>query len=262
MSYLLKTNRNESLPKKIALFLGAILIIWFLGGFIVNIFSGGTFFIFRPIFIATSKISDSFSIYFSFLKPKAQLIEENNLLKEQSKNFAIWQLDYEVLKSENESLKGIRSLHASSTSIVAAVLKTPGSSPYDTILIDRGANDGLIEGMEVHAFSIVPIGLIDKVYAKSSLVRLFSSPGDSHDVYIGESKIAGNAVGRGGGNFEVILPRSNEVKIGDPVVFPSIDSKIFGVVEVVEETEGGTFERILFKNPFSFNELRFVQIIK
>ncbi|MEK7567804.1 MAG: rod shape-determining protein MreC [Patescibacteria group bacterium] len=261
MNYLSKTNRRESLTRKIVLFSGVILILWFLGGFVINIFSPGAFFILRPIFVVTSKVSNSLLFYFSFLKPKAQLIEENNLLKEQAKNFAIWQLEYKILKDENESLKGIKS-HASSTSIVAAVLKTPGSSPYDTLLIDRGSIDGVAEGMEVYTSSIVPIGLIDRVYGKTSLVRLFSSPGDSHDVYIGAGKIAGNAVGRGGGNFEIILPRSNEVEIGDSIVFPSIGSKILGVVEIIEETEGGTFERIFFKNPFSFDELRFVEIVK
>lgn len=262
MSYLLKTNKNDSTSRKIGFFLSAMLIVWLLGGFLINIFSGSTFYIFRPIYIYSSKISDSFSFYFSFLKPKAELIEENDLLKEQAKNFAIWQLDYEILKSENESLKGIKGLLASSTTIIATVLKTPASSPYDSILIDRGSNDGVVEGLEVYAFTIVPIGVVDRVYAKSSLVRLFSSPGDTHDVYIGVSKISGSAVGLGGGNFEVILPRSNGVQIGDPVTMPSIDSNVFGVVEVIEETDGGTFERILFKNPFSFNELRFVQIVK
>lgn len=259
MSYLLKTNRKEPRARNLIALVCIIFVLWFGGGIITNLFAPGIFFIFNPLLKVSSSIKDITANYFAFLKPKNDLVKENKELKDIVNNFQIRELDYNIAKNENVFMKGLIE-SSSSTMTIVTVLKTPDSSPYDTFIIDAGLNRAISEKDIVFGGGIVPIGIVDRVYQKTSVIRLFSSPGDSYDVFIGESKIVGKAIGRGGGNFEIILARGASVNVGDPIILPSISSRIFGVVEVIQETEGGTFLRILFKNPVSFERLRFVEV--
>lgn len=261
MSYLLKTSHNKK-PRLKTIILGLFLVLAFIFAGVLQIFfSPMAHFIVDPFFKISQRLLMSTKNVFAFLEPKEKLVAENERLKEELliKNRIL--LDYEIIKTENEFLKGISGRHATTTRVIAGVLKTPDQSPYDTIIIDAGKDQGVAEGSFVYGRPDVPIGLVEFVYKNSALVKLYSSPGETYDVYIGVGKVAGRATGRGGGNFEVILPRGTSISEGDIVTMPGITSKTFGVVESIAETEGGTFVRVLFKNPFSFDELRFVEVL-
>ncbi|MDO8492667.1 MAG: rod shape-determining protein MreC [bacterium] len=261
MSYLLKTNRHRSSRLKIIILVLFLAVLVFLGAGLRSFFSPLTQAIINPIFKVAQKLKISSQNWFAFLEPKKILIAQNEKLKMELLTKGQILLDYQTIKSENEILKGIASRNATSTRVIAGVLRTPDQSPYDTIIIDAGADQAVVKGNLVYAKQEIPIGAIEFVYQNSALVKLYSTPGETHDVYLGYDKIAGRAVGRGGGNFEVILPHGAKVFKGDAVTLPGLTGKIFGEVESLAETEGGTFIRALFKNPFSFDELRFVEVL-
>jgi len=81
-------------------------------------------------------------------------------------------------------------------------------------------------------------------------------------VSIGPENIAAEAIGRGGGNFIVKLPRGVGVEKGDIITMPDISARIFAVVEEIESNPSDPFVTILFKNPVNFNEIKWVQVIK
>jgi len=242
---------------------GAVILILLVlfGSLLQKFFSPAAHTVLDPIFKVSQNLLLKSKNLLSFLKPKSILIAENENLKTELLIKGTTLLDYEIIKRENEILKSLTNGEATSTRVIAAVLKTPDQSPYDTILIDKGAEAGINEGDLVYAEPSIPIGLIEYLYKNSSLVKLYSTPGESYDVYLGVQKISGKAVGRGGGNFEVILPHGSKVVEGDTVTLPGIMTEVFGLVESVMETQGGTFIRVLFKNPYSFDDLRLVKVL-
>jgi len=64
----------------------------------------------------------------------------------------------------------------------------------------------------------------------------------------------------GGGNFEVKLPRGVDIREGDVISFPAINTQIVGVVEKIKVKAADPFQTILFKSPVNIYELRFVEI--
>jgi hypothetical protein len=80
-------------------------------------------------------------------------------------------------------------------------------------------------------------------------------------VVLGSSSISVEAIGIGGGNFNIFLPREVEVKENDVIVIPSITSNIFGIVEKVNFKETDSFQTVLFKSPVNISELSFVEVI-
>ncbi|HYF10110.1 MAG TPA: hypothetical protein VD967_00705, partial [Candidatus Paceibacterota bacterium] len=98
-------------------------------------------------------------------------------------------------------------------------------------------------------------------YERSALVKLLSAPGEEQEVMIGSSTPA-KAIGVGGGNFRILLPKGSAVAVGDPIVFPSISPRIFGKVEEIESDASDTFERVYFQSPVNLFELRWIEILQ
>ncbi len=243
-------------------FMVGILLVFLFGGSFVHRVLKGANVLYVPVFSASTSLLDNIASLFGFLAPKAALIKENEALKKLVEDQTILLARYRLLEAENVKLKKLSQVASSSQNIIAGVVRLPGSSPYDTLLIDKGEDAGLSPGDSVYTESDIPVGVVSVLYKRSALVKLYSSPGDTYDVYIGAKKISGKAYGRGGGNFEVTLPHGTEVALHDLVTLPGISSKTFGTIESMTDKESGTFVQALFKSPFSFDDLRLVVIRK
>ena len=263
MNYRLRTRGvwGNYKRKLITASIGLIAALFFFGGSIQRFLAPPFHFVFDRVLSSSFKMLNSSKTIFSYLKPKYDLITENENLRLELFKAKSSLFNYEVLKNDNSALRKITEKRGVEKSVLAGVLRLPDQSPYDTVLIDAGADFGISSGNKVYGSPDIPIGEVKYVYANSSLVKLFSSPGETYDVFIGPHKVSGKATGRGGGNFEVILPHGVEVSVGDIVVLPGINSTPFGIVLLKEETVGKTFIKALFKNPFSFDELRFVEVV-
>jgi rod shape-determining protein MreC len=198
------------------------------------------------------------------LRSKRSLIFENDNLRTEIKKTGFKLLEFEFLNQENDSLKELlgRKTFDKDNAILSAVLARPKVSPYDTFIIDIGKSSDIQKGDSVFAQGNVFIGKIDEVNKNTSTVKLFSSPGEITQVFIGLQNISANAKGRGGGNFIVELPRGSEVEKGDIVTIPNIDIQLFAVVEEIEANPSDPFVTILFKNPVNMNDVKWVQVVK
>ncbi len=188
------------------------------------------------------------------------LRKQNDEFMKEHEKYVVLSLERDVLLHENIALKASLGRSVSEVLIHGVVIMAPDASPYDTLLIDIGRDHGIRPGEKVLRGESL-VGRIAEVYGKTSLVKLLSSPGEEYDVRIGTPGILGRAIGLGGGNFEVTLPRSLSIQEGDPVIIPSINPHVFGVVGAVGLGSSETFERILFSNPFNMHEIVSVDVI-
>lgn len=250
--------RSRHKKKKISLILLIliILILIFVRPQMPNWIAKSTNFIASPIWSLKQSITDNTTI-----KSKKDLMDENRRLEEQLQRTLINKISNDLLREENASLKEMLGRSVYDNTILASVLVRPNSTLYDTFIIDIGKNNNINEGDYVIAYGDVVVGYVESTFSNTSLVKLFSSPGEQTDVIIGENEIAAVAEGIGGGNFTMSLPRGVLINKLDVIVTPTIESQILALVEEIIVNPTDSFQTILFKGPVNLSELRFVEVL-
>lgn len=206
---------------------------------------------------AISGAASSFGVHF---RSKQALVAENEILARELADAKLANLERDILFADNIALREAlgRPLAAPSR-LVAAILSKPNTSPYDTLVIDVGADSGIIAGAGVFARGSVPIGTIDEIYGRSARVRLFSTPKETIKVAL-KSGIYIDIIGTGGGSFEATLPRDISIAEGDTLTLPSLAPKIVAVVKKIVSDPRDPFQKILAKSPVNVQELKFVEV--
>ncbi|MGH7249772.1 MAG: hypothetical protein ACREGC_02255, partial [Minisyncoccia bacterium] len=69
-------------------------------------------------------------------------------------------------------------------------------------------------------------------------------------------------IGRGGGNFEMTLPKDVTLQKGDPVVLPGINPYVLAVTQSIISDPRDPFTKALLTSPVNIQELKFVQVVK
>lgn len=181
-----------------------------------------------------------------------QVAEENKALK----------LELDILKAENATLKDVLGRDViESPSILARVTAVPNRTPYDTLLIDAGENQGIKMGDRVLYFNSIALGEIVEVYANSSRVRLYTTPGVVTPAVLSSSSQFVELHGRGGGNFEVELPRDFEISDTETVILPGLHSYTIGTLLRSISDPRDPFKRVVLKSPVSISTLDWVEVI-
>ncbi len=194
------------------------------------------------------------------LRSKGSLIEENQALREKIATQELQLASFTLLRQESDALKALWGRRPDRQVTIASVLARPNLSLYDTVIVDAGTEEGILVGKKVFTEGDMLVGTIDRMYAHSAVVKLFSTPGERTVVEVGAQKIQITAEGRGAGNFQMQLPRAIEIREGDTISVPGITPKLFGVVEKVRALPADPFQTVLFKSPFNIFELRYVFI--
>jgi cell shape-determining protein MreC len=213
----------------------------------------------KPVWKSREVILESFSGLRNILNSKSFLITENKKLKDELQTARETNIKINLLEKENKELKNILGRRTEAQRILARVLSKAGQSPYGTIIIDVGLNK-VSKNQEVFSGDSILIGLIDEVYKKTAKVKLLSAPGTSYEVEIGEEAIPATAIGLGGGNFEIKLPRGVDIKIGDAVIAPNLSIRLLGIVDYVDAELQNSIQKILFKSPINTNQIKWVEI--
>jgi rod shape-determining protein MreC len=215
-----------------------------------------------PFWVIKNSVNYFFIQSYNVLKSKNSLIAENYLLKEEIKRNENDVILLNLIKKENEDLKGVLGRKINNSNVIlATVLVKPSFSSYDTLIIDVGEKDGVSVGDKVLAEGNVFIGYVSEVYSGTAKIVLYSSPNEKTNVLVGNNNIEKEAVGVGGGNFRLETPREIDIKEGDVVTIPSLSLNIFGIVEKVEYKDADSFQNIFFKNPVNISELKWVEVI-
>lgn len=260
MNYL-HDRRNKR--KKVFLpviFAVVLLILFYFRGDIYNNLSYTSHKVFRSVFNNGNNVEEEFSSAGSFFTSKGFLYEENKALKALLSEERASKENYDALLAENLELKEILGRKTGETTMVlSAILGKPNQSPYDTLIIDVGENKGVRVGDRVFALGNIPIGRIEQIYPDSSKVILFSNPGEQTRVEVLEN-IFLEAVGRGGGNFEMVVPQELKITKGEKAILPGITPYVLGVVETTVSDPRDLFTKAILASPVNIQELKFVQV--
>ncbi len=260
MSYLLDKRSQRKKVFQLGLLTCGCLVLFY---FRVGIYKGLSYVsnkIFYPVLTAGRKVGGGLSGVGGYFSSKKSLTKENENLKITLSEKDAQILNFSVLEAENTSLKEILGRKGENKNLfLAAILEKPNQSPYDTLLIDAGSNHGLKVGNLVLALGNVPVGRIAEVYSDSAKVVLFSSSGEKTQVMVKEGTSV-ELIGRGGGNFEMILPRDFAIAKGDQAVLPGISAYVLGTMETVISDSRDAFEKALFVSPVNIQQIKFVQV--
>ena len=165
------------------------------------------------------------------------------------------------LQKENSDLKSIMGRTSSSSPMVLAyIVKKPPFTAYDSYIIDIGKDNKIKIGDRVYAAGNILLGEILEINSNFAKVKLYSSYGEKFNVLIGKNDIEANATGKGGGSFEVVLPKESKVRIGDTVTVPDLGVSVFGIVRGITIDPVRSFSTILFSQPVNIYEQKWVQV--
>jgi cell shape-determining protein MreC len=150
-----------------------------------------------------------------------------------------------ALASENQTLfqklANISALSGSQTvgknvptGILAGVVARPPESPYDTLVLAAGENEGVALGQEAFGAGGVPIGVVSSVLADFSRVTLFSAPGTNTVGWVGRTNLPLTIFGAGAGAMNATSARSAGIAVGDTVFVPGPGMLPIGTVTRID----------------------------
>jgi cell shape-determining protein MreC len=254
--------RNKRKKILIAALIVLFLVILIFRDFSFKIVSRPALFIMRPIFSMKAGLNGWWKGLKTVFHEKKQIQEENAGLREK-----IMQLESEISLiqiqgKENELLKNAFSAWERENFMLSYIVSRPPQTPYDMFIIDAGSENGVKEGMQVSGFGRVLLGYVADVFPKMSKVKLISSLGEETNVLLEFSGISAIAAGRGGENFEIMLPRAVKVEIGEKILALGRQLMLVGIVEKIEHQSADPFQKILFRLPVNIQYLNQVFLLK
>ncbi len=173
--------------------------------------------------------------------------------------------DRDALYQENLDLKSRLGREVHVQRILAGVLLRPPATPYDTLIIDAGSQEGVAVDDRVAAAGTVLIGTVTQVYLHSAQVSLYSSPGQKYEGILtlqsGEA-LPITVVGQGGSSLSAQVPAGSKVVAGDQIVLPGVLGGLIGTVVGVQGGEGESFATVYLSLPINPADLRFVEVWK
>lgn len=198
-----------------------------------------------------------------FFRSKSALTTENHNLIDEITFLRLRMSDYAILEKENQDLKElIGKVGEKSDFVLGNILSKPNRSPYDTLIIDIGKSNGVKEGNQVYVNGVIPIGNVEKVYDNSSLISLYTNPGRKTEGFINISNVSVELTGRGGGNFEMIIPMELQVEKGTIIYLPGNNSKIIAYVDEIISSPTDPFKKVILSSPVNIQNLKWVEVKK
>lgn len=200
-----------------------------------------------------------------FSRSRQDLLARIEELEKQNRRLQQKGIAAEVVRKQNSSLKellGRNGEYPSSTDnrLVARVQSRPPVSPYDSLIIDLGEQDGIERGMKVLGSHATEIGTIQEVFDTSSRVQLYSSAGTRTTIEINDAGALYVAEGRGGGEVDARIPRHVDIKEGDLLTAPAFDSRVIAEIKDISVSETDPFISARGQMPVNIFELTWVLI--
>ncbi|KKR76044.1 MAG: hypothetical protein UU20_C0035G0003 [Parcubacteria group bacterium GW2011_GWE2_40_8] len=254
-----RQNKKRGFKKRTTL---AVLLVFLL----LVIFSGGAreivaksvSTVFYPFAKTGQIISKRWHNFAGILKNKKKMNLEIDRLAEENETLEVVALSADRLKEENIELKALFGREREKNVVLASVIMRPPQSPYDMLVLDAGAKEGVRLGMKAVAHGEILIGYVTEVSEVSSKVKLLSFPKEEIGVILENASISAIAVGTGGGNMELQIPGQIEVAIGQSIITTGIFPYTAGIAEKIEADTNNPFKKIIFRLPININYLRSV----
>jgi cell shape-determining protein MreC len=255
----ISNKRRKKISTRTAVFLISITIILCAGLLWRDAAANILWKLLSPMLSARNEAAVGTTGFFGQFGNSAKLAEENKRLSEALASTTARLVDRDYLFAENLSLKAMLGRAQKGQSVLAAVLLRPPGVPYGTLMLDVGSQHKVKEGDLVASEGSAYIGRVSNVYDTTSRVILFSAPGQNYQGLL-RGSIPITISGEGGGSMMGEVPSGIEVKVGDPILLPSITPEFMGKITAILETPGQSFQTIFVTLPVNPLELRFVLV--
>jgi cell shape-determining protein MreC len=217
----------------------------------------------RPIWQMKRYFLNHIESFDYFFKNKSLINEENKKIKEENFYLKTLMINYDILEKENIELKELLGrLPVNNNFVLGNILTKPNQSPYDTLIVDIGMEQGINQENKVYAYGTLPIGYISKAYEKNSLISLYSNPGQKTEGFINDTNISVELIGRGGGNFEMIIPMELIIENKTAIYLPGPKSEIIAIVEEIISSPSDPYKKVILRSPVNVQNLKWVQVKK
>lgn len=217
----------------------------------------------RPIFNIISALATSFSV---------EVVEEYTVLSKKVLAARLYDAERELgnvryqaalyasLVEENQRLLDELGLRTPAESGIGRVIQRPPHTHYDTLLVSLKNGHAVSVG-DIALFEGIALGTVEKISGSAALVSLFSSPGRTLDVRVGDPTAIVVAHGLGGGAFVFDVPNEVSLEEGDVMVSASHDTEIIGVVLSITTDPDRTTKRVHARTAASLTDVRFVHFV-
>lgn len=239
-------------------------LIWVFGAFLVlfgakEILGALSASLTMPVFTVQQYIQNSSGAVPVFLRDRLTLLTQIRELEEKIVAEKGIEATVAYLTAENTELRELGKA-SSSPRIIAGVIARPPYTPYDSIIIDQGSDDGIVQYAPVYQGSSTAMGYVREVFDDSSLVVLFSSPGVESTVFVFGPNLFTTAYGEGGGIIRLSIPQGIVVEKGDVVVLPSLDTGVLGSIHDLVSNPTEPEQRAFVSPEVSLQSLRLVSV--
>ena len=173
-----------------------------------------------PVLRLFASASDGFSHLFSAVTGVFSLEEENHLLHNRLEALQAHEPVHQTLTSENTRLRSLLGFKQKSEwpTIAAQVIGRDLGPWSRTLLIDKGQNDGVRDGMAV----VTPAGLVGRISQSgktSSRVTVMTDPHFRVMAVLVQNRVFGLVMGSGNGQLiDTYLPLDADIQEGQSLV--------------------------------------------
>lgn len=205
----------------------------------------------------------------SYLFTKAESLGDNDKLKQDQQE--IWHLKakIDILKNENDFLRhAVRISQEFDRPIVYAGIFNLNLSPTGyNVLLNKGVEDGILEGDVVVTAEGILVGIIQKVRPNFSRVLFVSDPEFKITAKVVGSDTAGIARGAlSEGMYLDFIVQADEIKEEDKLISTGDDlfppALVIGSVDYVEANDSQMFKKVRIRLGIKDTKLGRVLVIK
>ena len=225
-----RRNSSEKSRVKYVVWVVAALCILVLGKGMVSTVSSG---VSTVLYTVRQYIQTSSATVPVFVRSRTELLRHTQELEQEIASNQGVAATLAYITAENIELRNLLSA-SSSPQIAAGILARPPYTPYDTLVLDKGSEDGIVEYAPVYHGKGIALGYVQAVFPHMSYVTLFSSPGVESTVYIFGANLFTTAYGEGGGVVHLSVPQGIPLAKGDAVVLPSLHTGTLGTVDEIQ----------------------------
>jgi len=257
MMYLLRHTKQNSFNK---IFLKTLAILAFAIIFVLSISSAKSLLIetLSPFFKAGDYFYRIFGQIPKFFSDKNKLIKENEMLMDEIENYRLNMIDYDSVKYENQKLRDDLKIKPVENFIAASILARAPQIPLDSLLLNKGMEDGINQNDFVLASNKVLIGKIAKVSKNKSTVALNSFAGVVTYAYVARTSEPLEINGAGGGSIEAKVPIDFDIVVGDKIMAGGALSYLAAIIGAIEEDHSSGFKKILMSLPVDISRINTV----
>ncbi len=263
MNSLLRSKPKSNTKKTLGIAGGLLATFFLLQFFFPRFLSSTVLLAAKPLWSVRDATTGSFSGFFNFFSFKSTLRAENESLREELAALRVRESEFNQMQVEYQDLKALLGDTASSSvrsTVLARVLSKPPFTPYDSFVVDKGSDEGVSLGNLVYANDALVIGRISNVTSHVSFVTLFSSGGEEQEFAVSRTGVSVTVTGKGGGNFEMYVPKDFDIVIGDQLVQLSSDVSVVAAVYAVDESSQNSFKKVYARVPKPIFQSKWVSI--